>query len=57
MEKWLFLAGAWLCAFGFVPAGLLAFCAGGLPGVLKGDTFSALFMLANIAGLMRFFMR
>lgn len=53
MEKWFFLAGAWLCALGFVFWGLLAFCVGGLPGLLKRDRFTWLFFCANIVGLIR----
>lgn len=53
MEKWLFLAGAWLCAFGFVLAGLACFCAGSVPGLMRRDGFALAFMCANVAALAR----
>lgn len=51
--KWAFLAGAWLCALGFVIPGLLAFLLGGLRDIIRGDWFALAFAGSSIFGLWR----
>ena len=53
LSRWLFLAGAWLCALGFVIPGLLAFLLGGLRDIIRGDLFAILFACSSLVGLWR----
>lgn len=55
VAKICFLAGAWLCALGFVKLGLLAFLAGGLRDVMRGDGFAIAFAASSLVGLWRVF--
>lgn len=54
-QQMCFLLGAWLCALGYVKAGLSFFLLGGMPDILKLDRFAILFGLSSVYGLCRIF--
>lgn len=55
LQQICFLIGAWACATGFVKPGLVFFLLGGMPDILKADSFAILFGLSSVYGLCRIF--
>jgi hypothetical protein len=49
------LAGAYLCALGYIRSGLVCFVIGGIPGIVRRDWFTILFMGSSLIGLTKGF--